>query len=317
MKKILIALLVVTSFLQISCSSDTVNNSPTTNSVDVYVAGSKNNQACYWKNNQLVMLNSNNLPSTYATKIIVSNEDVYVLGRGGDAITAYSLFWKNGILTNLNTEFNAILLDINDFDVVGNDIYIVGSTNNIQTNGYNFGYWKNGDRTILNSNTPDYNPSYIKVLNNNVYTAINFPTQGYYINSTYYETPDKINNGLVCVGDEMYIYGSFQQSGFYYNITNNTNTNIGFPDDNSITKMCFDNSNVYYCDINEIYKNSTLFIPRPVEYSGIIDFKVLNNNVYVLRGFGANPANALEINNITIIQSAIDETFNSLYIVQN
>lgn len=48
MKK-LFSLLVILLTL-ISCSNvDDVNNPSTQDPIDVYVAGSKNNQACYWK----------------------------------------------------------------------------------------------------------------------------------------------------------------------------------------------------------------------------------------------------------------------------
>lgn len=317
MKKILIALLVVTSFLQISCSTETVNNTTTTNPVDVYVAGSKNNQACYWKNNQLVILDSGNILAAYTTKIMVSNGDVYVLGKSVSNATSIYLLWKNGVLTNLNTAFNAQFLDINDFDVVGNDVYIVGYANNIQTNGYNFGYWKNGIRTILNNNTPDYNPSYIKVLNNDVYTTINFPTQGYYINTTYFDTPNKTNNGLTNNGNEMYVYGGFSLSGFYFNTTNNTNTNIGFPNDGTITKMGFDNNNLYYTNGSAIYKNGNTLVPETSSYI-ITDFKVLNDNVYLINSIFGSQSESVIINNVIVMgNSTPDELFSSLYIVQN
>ena len=45
MKKIVIVLLLITSFIQISCSSDIENNTTTANPVDVYVVGKKNSNA--------------------------------------------------------------------------------------------------------------------------------------------------------------------------------------------------------------------------------------------------------------------------------
>ena len=316
MKKILFVLLILTSFLQTSCSPDPIDNSPITNPVDVYVGGSKNNQACYWKNNQLVILDTNGLPSTYATKIIVSNGDVYVLGYGGDATVFYTLFWKNGVLTNLNTAFNTVGLYINDFDVVGNDVYIVGYASNFPANGYNFGYWKNGVRTILNNNTPDFNPSYIKVLNNDVYTSINFPTQGYYINTTYHDTPNKTNNGLINYGNEMYVYGGFSLSGFYYNISNNTNTNISFPNDGSITNMSFDNNNTYYTNNKAIYKNGNILVPETA-INFITDFEVQNNNLYFITNIIGSQSQYVTLNNTIVLSNASNERFYSLYVVQN
>jgi len=52
MKKILLVLILATGLLQTSCSEDLVFNSTATNAAEVYVAGQKDSQACYWKNNQ-------------------------------------------------------------------------------------------------------------------------------------------------------------------------------------------------------------------------------------------------------------------------
>lgn len=317
MKRLLITLLLLSCFLQISCITETVNNTATTNPVDVYVAGSKNNLACYWENNQLVMLDSGNILASHAIKIIVSNGDVYVLGKSVSNATSIYLFWKNGVLTNLNSALNAPFLDINDFDVVGNDVYIVGYANNIQTNDYNFGYWKNGIRTILNNNAPDYNPSYIRVLNNDVYTTINFPTQGYYINTTYFDTPNKTYNGLTNNGNEMYVYGGFSNFGFYFNTSTNTNTNIGFQNDGTISGMCFDNNNLYYTNGFAIYKNGSTFTPETPSHF-ITDFKVLNDNVYFINTVLGSPNENVVINNQVVMgNNTTDEVYSSLYVVQN
>jgi hypothetical protein len=321
MKKLLfLSTLLLCSLLHVSCNPDDVTNNPTTtNPVDVYVAGSKNNQACYWKNGQIVMLDSGGITKTSAYKLIVSNGDVYIFGGGYNLQSANepkSLFWKNGVLSNLNIQFNSSFLSINDFDVVGNDVYISGFSSNNQTNGYVFGYWKNGNRIILNDNTIDHNPSYIKVVNNNVYIAVRFPQPGYYINSNFYQIPNSGISGISANNDQIYIYGRKLLDGFFYNVSTNISTNVSFINDGNIANMCFENNNIYYSNNREIYKNSSLFGTALSSYF-ITDFKIKNENLYRIV-FGPN-ANSIrvEINNVVTLTSEIDENFKSLFIVQN
>jgi len=329
MKKLLFISTLLFSFLLISCSTDTGNNSTTTNPVDVYIAGAKNGQACYWKNNQIILL-SNGFGAE-ADTLIVSNADVHVFGKMLLANWSTELiYWKNNVATNLIQTFSTssqIVSAITGMDVVGNDVYFVGYTKNplITAEIYDLVYWKNGVKTIVNDNVNGIGKSKIKVINNDVYITApsgdpnntNFSVNGFYKNGVFTEVENTNLIDFAMKNNEINVYGSYQLGNKIHNITTNTDTLVGFADDAQITHLCFDNNNIYYSNVNEIFKNGGLFIPRPIEYSGIIDFKVLNNNVYALRGFGANPAYALEINNITIIQNAIDETFKSLYIVQN
>ena len=332
MKKILIALLVLTSFLQISCSSDTVNNSPTINPVDVYVAGSKNNQACYWKNNQLEMLDSGGFLYTTASKIIVSNGDVYVLGRGSNGTTAndFSFYWKNGVFTNLNAQFDHggnLLESVTDFDIVGNDIYFVGYTRSpiaIPNPPTQLVLWKNNVATIIHSfNELTISDSRIKVLNNDVYIAgpnnnSSF-NSGYYKNSVFNEIQNMYIRDFTVNNNEMSVYGSYQLSNRIHNITTNTDINIGFANDAQITDLCFDNNNLYYSNNNEIYKNGTLIYSIPTGLgNGLQNFKVLNGNVYKLENYGdLILSQYLKINDTILLTAQLGEYFNSLYIVQN
>jgi hypothetical protein len=312
MKKLFIlSTLLLCSFLQTSCSTDGVTNNPvTTNPVDVYVAGSKNNQACYWKNGQVVMLDSSGFQDATANKIIVSNGDVYVLGYSNNNFYL-PLFWKNNILSELNNSFNANFLAINDFDVVGDDVFICGYSSNNQSNGYSFGYWKNGNRIILNDNTIDHNPSYIKVVNNNVYVAVRFPQTGYYINSNFYQIPDFNISGLSKDINNVYLFGSKINSGYYYNVLSQTGISINFQNENRIKAMELDN--IYYCNWNVIFKNSTSVYESNSQE--IKDLKVLDDKICFISDQGFN--NKLFINNVLAFTSLTDEVFNSLFIVQN
>jgi hypothetical protein len=66
---------------------------------DVYIAGftaTGPDQACYWKNGQLVTLPN----GSSATGIAVAGSDVYVCGNGGSNDAVY---WKNGVIHILGT----------------------------------------------------------------------------------------------------------------------------------------------------------------------------------------------------------------------
>lgn len=343
MKKFLIALLLVTSFLQISCTSDTVNNSPTTNPVDVYVAGSKNGQACYWKNNQLFTLDSGNLVDVTATKIIVSNGDVYLFGIGfysSQPSVYHNLFWKNGVLTNLTLSYSTnvqVVKNIGDMDVVGDDVYFCGITKiqDLAVEQYEIAYWKNGVKTIIsgtsNLNGPTTN---IKVLNNDVYVRmIRNGLYGYYKNSIYNDTPNAPSSprkGFAVNNNEIYtIYQTGNMQSTIYNITNNTFTPIGVNSNAFYTDLYFDdNNNMYYKDMQSqsIYKNGVSYCGvNTIIGDAIIDFKILNNNLYTLENrvdFGSNNfddiRNIVFLNGVNILEAdLLTEQFNSLFIVQN
>ncbi len=320
MKK-LISLLFIT--LSISCNSDDIINPTTQDAIDVYVAGSKNNQACYWKNNELVMLDSQGLSDQITTKkIIVSNNDVYVFG------TAYFpntdrieyLFWKNNILTNLSTTYltsNATVLLISDMEIVDNDVYFLGYIQ--EESGPKIAYWKNGQKIVLNSvdNLID-NPK-IKVFNNDIYiTGKENGIEGYYVNGIFNALENTFLNGLTIKNNEVYVFGGKTNgtNGYYKNITTGTETILSTS--NIISKLEFDMNNDYYSNSQEIYGNNTLIHAVPSNAYNIYDFSVLNGNLYLIENFDTNGLpKVLKINNIIAMTSSIDEDYISLFIDQN
>jgi hypothetical protein len=326
MKKLLfLSTLLLCSLLHVSCNPDDVTNNPTTtNPVDVYVAGSKDGQACYWKNGQIVMLDSSEPNSVEATKIIVSNNDVYVLGNTNSnaQITKYFL-WKNNILTNLTASYsdlNQTVLSVEDMFIEGNNIYFSGHIQNT-TPTQILVFWKNGQQNILGESPYISNDSSIFVKNNQVfvkgYKTINgVDTLGYYKDGVFYPATYSSISGITSDGNSVFVYGSTEFFfGYYKNISNNVETVI--PAVESIRFLDFNTNTTYYTDLNEVYKNNYLFYARPIEYSAILDIKVKNDNIYLIRGFGSNPAYSVQINNITTQQPATDEIFKSLFIVQN
>ncbi len=322
MKKLFSLLVILLAF---SCNSSDDETTPISqNPVDVYVAGQKNGQPCYWKNDQLVLLDDGGISGVTATRIIVSNNDVYVFGTT-DATTiqlSSSLFWKNGLLTHLNptlsseTEY-AVL--ISDMDVVGDDVYFVGYTNPAPITLFEpkLATWKNGLKTVVSTNPEGWQDAFIKVKNNTVY--ITSPTEnGYYVNATFYSKPDAVLNGFTENSNDVYVYGGQLLGGFYHNITSNVQTNVGFPNDGSVYKMCFDNNNVYYSDGADIYTNGTLTYSVPMDSNNLFDFTVKDNNLYLIEGHDVNNnPKVVKINNVIAMTSGVEEDFTSLFIVQN
>ncbi len=332
MKKIFIALFLFIGLLQVSCSPETVSNSPTTNPVDVYVAGSKDDQACYWKNGQIVILDSNNLPSTIAKKIIVSNGNVYVLGNGESINKSYSLFWKNGVLTNLSVSFSigvSIVESITDMEVIDNDVYFVGyKTSSGTVYIKQLTYWKNNIPTTIKNYLGGFNNNpKIKVVNNDVYiTAASeissnpfYRIDGFYKNGVFNQIQNSIIYSFTKNNNDVYVTGYkliTEAEGFYKNISNNSETTI--PSCSKISFLIFDNNKTYYSDTEKIYKNGNLIYQIPIGSNNVFDLKIKDDIIYKIAGSQINNINPiLQINDTTVMTGSLNEVFNSLFIVQN
>lgn len=329
MKK-LFSLLVI--LLTISCSNvDDVINATAQNPADVYVAGSKNNQACYWKNNQLVSLNQGNFNLSYTSKILISNNDVHILGYSSDT----NLYWKNGVLTDLTSTFSdatQIVKGISDMEVIGNDVYFVGLTKNplITAEIYDLVYWKNGIKTVIVQNINNVPQAFIVVKNNNVYITSQSNTADplYYINGVSHNLPAQTDiAGLTKSDNGVYIYGSNSNTAFYKNLETNIETNI--PSPYLLTNLVFDTNDIYYITANLLYKNNILTPLNVLPVNGstnyIVSFQkvaVLNGNIYSIQncstltsGFsmvGINNTNVFESNNTNEVAF-----FTDLFVVQN
>lgn len=322
--------------LTISCNNvDDVVNTSTQNPIDVYVAGQKNGQPCYWKNNQLVMLDSGGFNNAYATKIIVSNGDVHVLGETPvpQFVNSYSLYlyWKNGVLTNLHDELDTgtdVLKYISNMTVVNDDVYFSGGIAN-SINAFNSkpALWANGIITIL-ENQPNGNYlTSIQVINNNVYAFgnkyINNETRfGYYLNNVFYSESDTNFYGVQYSNNHIYLFGS--------KINSSTNTYTGFYRDeqtgietfitntDSVSDIITDSGNMYFNTSNGLYLNNNLI--SILTNGNLLRFlTILDNNNYTLSVTDSSDLTYyFEINNIISMQ--INESqgrFISLFLVQN
>lgn len=330
MKKILLVLILAAGLLQTSCSEDLISNTTATNSADVYVAGQKDNQACYWKNNQPNLLDSGGYTGPMANKVIVSDNDVYVLGIGiGTTVETIPMFWKNGVLTNLKMSLSTneeVVTSITDMEIIGNDVYFVGYTKKpiIAFDDYTLAYWKNGVKTVVR-NYGHYvqNLPKIKILNNTVYITAsssgNETLNGYYANSVFTEISNSILNGLAVNGNEVFAYGVLNNAGYYKNISTNSETTLPAPI-NGITKMHFTNDMYFTNGSNTIYKNGTSFDNSQPELGGIRDFTIQNNGAYKITQatVGDGYTSHLIVNGVeTMHINDSNGTFMSIFVVQN
>lgn len=333
MKNVYSLLAFITLFIMSSCTSDdNLINQETQNSVDLYVLGQKNGQTCYWKNNQVVTLNQGNFVTSDPNKIIVSNNNVHILGNSTDV----DLYWNNGTLTNLTSTFSdntQVVKGIWDMEVVGNDVYFVGFTKNplVTAEIYDLAYWKNGQKTIIAANINSIPESSIAVANNTVYVTSksNLSDPKYYTNGVSTNLPNGTQiTGLTKKGNSVYIYGNNGNNGFYKDLS--TNIETLFPTPYSVTNLIFDGNDVYYFTADEFYKN-TVVTPlniQPVngQTSYLLPFQkanVLNGNIYSIQncspmfsaGFsmvGINGVNVFESNSTNEVGY-----FTDLFVVQN
>ncbi|WP_396165676.1 hypothetical protein [Flavobacterium sp.] len=328
MKKIIIALLALITFIQISCSSDILDNTPTANPVDVYVVGQKNSQAAYWKNNQEVLLN--NGIGCEADTLMVSNGNIHVFGKKQlDNWTTQFMHWKNNVATNLTETFNTpaqFVRTITGMDVVGDDVYFVGYTKNplITAEIYDLVYWKNGNKTVIDIATNPTFKSKIKVVNNNVYVIGNKSNcfnncHGVFVNGVFQTVPVGVLLKDITVKDnQVYVYGTnyTTNSVYYKNLTTGTESNI--TSISNAFKLLFDNDNLYISDGSNIYKNNTV-INSSSFFSFYKDFVVLNDNKYILKSEGDfGTTDILYINDVNSLQVFIsDGKFNTITVVQN
>lgn len=176
---------------------------------DVYISGSLNHKACYWKNGNIIYLPE----GTEAYDIKVVGSDVYAAGENNYV----ACYWKNGVKTSLaesQNESRAYAIS-----VVGNDVYVAG-TQSLGRSNYKFLalYWKNNEAVILD----DYQGFAYDILSNDndIYVAgdaysnnyINDLSFAYWKNDTKIYVSLKDQNkiytyGLTVVNSDVYVAG--------------------------------------------------------------------------------------------------------------
>lgn len=321
MKKAISLFLIVITLINCENNDDFETTSINQNSVDVYVTGKYNGNSCYWKNNQLVVLDDGGISNSIAEKIVVSGSDVHVLGN-----TRYlnALYWKNGVLIDLNSQLNPNnepFFQINDMYIDGNDVYFCGNIGNYTTR--EICYWKNDVKTTISSN--DNGSAYsMLVSNNELYFIVqNNLGRGYYKNGVFTDETDYCAlYGLRKINNEVYLFGTKDNTstgsnyqGYYKNLTTGNSTYLSNTE--YVRNLNGDNNNLYFDNGSNFYTNNTLTTFFYSGVTGIIDFKIVNNNSYILSIEDTSDVNFyLDINNSNSMQiNAADGEFTSILVL--
>lgn len=328
-------------FAVISCDSGNEELIEKNNSYDLYISGKENNEACYWKNSMKTILpNGQNLN---AKKVIIENSDVFVYGSDN-----YNNFyyWKNGVKTSVNTilglqentNSNIQLNAISGILYENGNVHIAGVIPNPNATStadlYQFCYWKNGIKTILqNQTTIGEAGAGIYKFNNDIYIPAKriistFPTQnweaGIFKNGQYNFVKNNVNfqatftsstglKFLFTTGTDNYV------SDISFNVT----TLLTPFSPQFIKFLNSDNNDMYYVVNNGYYKNSNLTSLNGLNINAIEDFTTSNGNTFYL-GLddlvgNPTPKNKIFVNNIEIqsIPKSNVASFNSITVVQH
>ncbi|HTH55814.1 MAG TPA: hypothetical protein VL728_07185 [Cyclobacteriaceae bacterium] len=127
----------------------------TLSGADVYVTGVTSKHisyyftGCYWKNGQLITLETPDGWSSSANALVVFGADVYIAGTIQNYVNNTNnyavVYWKNGVMTQLSDVSR--IANGTSIAVAGNDVYVAGSVSsgsNLQAT-----VWKNGVATTL------------------------------------------------------------------------------------------------------------------------------------------------------------------------
>jgi len=285
----------------------------------IYVAGSENEQACYWKDNEKVILNSGN--NMLAIKMFVSDYHSYVIGSSSGEGAAY--IWEDTVKKKISEYYNlpaSSKVYFQNACVNNNDFYILGIIYNPDDptiNKYELCYWKNGVKTSLTKidNYQKIRARNISVYKNDVYVAISMTNQN---------TGNVLDNGYFKNGQ----YTSFNKPGYYLSgvYGDDNNLKLMYRNDVACTintvdllnnssfiqgianpfKMFFNNGNSYIQGLSDVWKNNTKI---HASYDGgyyynIMDFELnkTGTDSYMIKGYAtANPSyTAVFKNNIEL-----------------
>ena len=312
-------LILLTAFfsLMIGCTSD---DGPIEMPVNVYIAGTSYTEpntptATLLKNGVEQNLADALNYRSYAKKVIVDNNNVYVLGSLGNENMVKSVVWKNGQIV-----WEAIDEFARDFVVINSNLYVLTSISvfNTISNSNIFGlkYWVNDTPFVIESNI-SFEPlySYIRVNDNKVYIASAglFSTQlgqtaglGIFIYNNgelnfLVESENQWPSGFEIVNNNFHITSNSFSSGSKYwtsdTFSLNFNNDINFSGvkvfDNDVYTFGQNEELPFYA-INQ--STSTLpYVNLPVVSfmnSTVKDIFVKNNQVYAIS------TNVLWINNV-------------------
>ncbi|MCP4132409.1 MAG: hypothetical protein GY754_15665 [bacterium] len=177
---------------------------------DVFISGSYENKACYWKNNTRIDLTDGSIIA-YASSIFINEDDIYIAGN----YNLNACYWKNGSRidlsnpeaensTNRKSSYAQPKSSANSIFVDNGDIYITGYI--YGSDGYKACYWKNNTLSIMSTG---YCGHSIVVSNNDIYiSGDGFSDACYWENGSFNNLPGAYSaTSIFLLNDDIYISG--------------------------------------------------------------------------------------------------------------
>ncbi|MDR0463715.1 MAG: hypothetical protein LBG94_01215 [Treponema sp.] len=218
---------------------------------------------CYWNGRQRVNLSVPSAPPNTlgtagdAQKIIMKNDDVYVVGSYNFLPNYASLgcYWKNGVRIDLPESSGAFDIAITD----NGDVYITGNPRNV--------YWKNGEKISFSSNlfAVEANGNDIYMLGEEIISnqgVIQQRNPSYWKNDVQNIIPEN-GKDIVVFGNKVYIL--FENS-YWSSETNN--------------KITLQSSHVVKTDYISVGENGDVFVIGMEGIAGSPSFIILNRAIW-------------------------------------
>lgn len=294
-----------------SCSSDDSNSSgettTNTHALVVELVSSTNVSSKYIKNGVATVLVGPSI--NYATAIDVENNNVYISGYSQSSSTTpnNAKIWKNGVPTNLTDgTFNAFAFDI---EVVGLDVYVVGSERNSSVIDVAC-IWKNGVKFPLTNGTRNAAAKKVFVSGTDVYVCgYEKNTSNKFVAKIWKNgaptslttgSTDAIANDVFVSGSDVYVCGfetvGSENTGRIWK--NGVLINPGNTESNSITSIYVNGTDIYATGVKYsftgnqavIITNSTTQNISNGNYSDVNSILFKNNTLYYC-GFERNTTN--------------------------
>jgi hypothetical protein len=318
--------IVIIIFCALSCSNDNSSNEENKTTIkDIYVCGyeKKSNEgkfiATVWKNGVPMSL-TDGTKNAVANDVVVSDNDVYVVGYEADANGAQvAKFWKNGVPAGLVSTPGSFA---NAVTVNGKDVYIMGRA--LENNVYVQKMWKNGIVTTLQGDRRS-----IAVNNNNVYTVgLQEERAKLWTNEVGYNLTNSASfSGAYDVeikGSDVYIVGvevinkisvaKLWKNGIASNLSDGKFTTVA-------TDVSITGNDVYILAYennlgtnSKIWKNGELIWSK--ENFGTNDLKAIGQDYYVLSNAG-NSAKIVKNGVPQDLSLALNSAANALFITTN
>lgn len=284
--------------------SSTANGTATSNNVNlntiaacgnslntngVYITGGIDDRAVFWKDGVVTFLTAvpaNPNKFAYGSRILVYNNDVYVLGAEYDSTVNGNVgtikLWKNGALTNITN--GTTDAEGYGLDVYNGDVYICGAER--VGNNYIGKIWKNGIATLLPKDTFDFvDPSGIKIINGDIYVSgmgsRTIPNTGTTEKALYWK------NGVINY------------------LSNSGSTNVGtsgiFVNNTDVYITGYENIAGQPASTSVFWKNNvktTIAVSASYTYASVFSIFVDNNDVYIA-GSQAQQNQGIYVSNAT------------------